>query len=84
MQPGPLTRHPQERSLLTPSFRLIDFGRSTNIEEEVAKMKLKEGLTEEQIKEEKTKAYHSWGMKRAQEEMAINHEFGVGFESVDS
>ncbi|KAF9785305.1 hypothetical protein BJ322DRAFT_989382, partial [Thelephora terrestris] len=27
IQPGPLTRHPQERSMSTPSFRLIDFGR---------------------------------------------------------
>ena len=84
MQPGPLTRHPQERSRSTPSFRLIDFGRSTNVEEEATKMELKDGLTEEQRKEEKTKAYHSWGMERAHEEMSINREFGVGFEFVYS
>jgi len=84
MQPGPLTRHPQERSLSTPSFRLIDFGRSINVEEEVAGKKLKEGLSEEERREEKAKAYHSWGMERAHEEMAIHREFGVGFEFVDS
>ena len=69
---------------MTPSFRLIDFGRSVNVEEQVAKMKLKEGLTEEEKKEERAKAYRSWGMKRAHEEMAINNEFGVGFEAVGS
>lgn len=84
MQPGPLTRHPQERSRSTPSFRLIDFGRSINVEEQVAKTKLKDGLTEEQIREEKAKAYRSWGMKRAEEEMSIHREFDVGFEVVGS
>ena len=84
MQPGPLTRHPQERSLTTPSFRLIDFGRSINIEERVAKMKLKERLSEGEIREERARAYRSWGMTRAQEEEAINKEFDVGFEAVGS
>ena len=28
VQPGPLTRPPRERSLMTPSFRIIDFGRT--------------------------------------------------------
>lgn len=84
VQPGPLTRHPQERSLATPSFRLIDFGRSISVEEQVAKMPIKEGLTDEQIKEEKERAYRSWGMKRAVEENGINKEFGVGFEAVGS
>lgn len=83
MQPGPLTRHPQERSLSTPSFRLIDFGRTINVEERVSKMDF-EGLTEEEIKEEKLKGYRSWGMKRAQEENSINREFDVGFEAVGS
>ncbi|KAK0204576.1 hypothetical protein DFS33DRAFT_1260110, partial [Desarmillaria ectypa] len=27
VQPGPLSVHPIERSLSTPSFRIIDFGR---------------------------------------------------------
>ena len=27
IQPGPLTKPPRERSLDTPSFRIIDFGR---------------------------------------------------------
>lgn len=31
MQPGPLTRHPSLRSMMTPSFRLIDFGRTVAI-----------------------------------------------------
>jgi hypothetical protein len=84
MQPGPLTRHPQERSLSTPSFRLIDFGRSINVEEKVAKLKLKEGLTEEEIGEERARVYRSWGMNRAQEEQAINKELGVGLEAVGS
>lgn len=84
MQPGPLSRHPQERSRSTPSFRLIDFGRSTSVREEVAKVKLKDGLSEEQIKAEEEKAYYSWGMDRAQEEMSIGKEFCVGFEHVDS
>jgi len=84
MQPGPITRHPQERSWSTPSFRLIDFGRSINVEEHVAKMKLKEGLTEEEVREERAREYRSWGMKRAHEEMSINKEFDVGFEAVDS
>lgn len=84
MQPGPLTRHPQERSLSTPSFRLIDFGRSINIEEQVSKMKLAEGLTPEQIKEERAKAYRAWGMRRAAEETSINNEFDIGFDAVGS
>lgn len=84
MQPGPLTRHPQERSLSTPSFRLIDFGRSINIEEQVAKMKLKEGLTAEEIKQEKLRECRSWGVRRAQEETEINEEFDVGFQAVGS
>jgi len=84
MQPGPLTRHPQERSWSTPSFRLIDFGRSINVEEQVAKIKLEEGLTEEEIREKKAQGYRSWGMNRAHEEMAINNEFCVGFEMVGS
>jgi len=78
VQPGPLTRHPDERSLLTPSFRLIDFGRSTNLEEEVAKAGSKEGLTEEEIEKEKNKACGTWRMERAKEEMWINREFRVG------
>ncbi len=32
IQPGPLTRPPNERSLVTPSFRIIDFGRSERYE----------------------------------------------------
>lgn len=68
----------------TPSFRLIDFGRSINVEERVAKMELKEGLTEEEIKGERAKEYRSWGMKRASEEVEINKEFDVGFEAVGS
>lgn len=78
MQPGPLTRHPDERSRLTPSFRLIDFGRSTNLEEEVAKAGSEEGLTEEQIKKEKTKVCGTLRMERTQEEMSIGREFCVG------
>ncbi|KAI0079856.1 hypothetical protein K474DRAFT_1616965 [Panus rudis PR-1116 ss-1] len=31
MQPGPLTRQPSHRSLSTPSFRLIDFGRTETL-----------------------------------------------------
>jgi hypothetical protein len=54
------------------------------VEEKVAKIKLKKGLTEEEIKEESAKAYRSWGMERAQEEMGINREIGVGFEAVGS
>lgn len=84
MQPGPLTRHPQERSLSTPSFRLIDFGRSVNVEDEVAKTKLGEGLTKEEIEEKLAQEYRRWGMRRAQEEMGIHSELGVGFEAVDS
>lgn len=84
MQPGPLTRHPRERSLLTPSFRLIDFGRSINIEERVSKAEIKEGLTEEEIREVRAKEYGAWGLRRAQEEMSINKEFDVGFEAVGS
>ena len=83
MQPGPLTRHPQERSLSTPSFRLIDFGRSINVDEKVAKMELAD-LTEEETKEERARAYRSWGMNRAGEEMAIDEELGVGLKAVDS
>ncbi|PCH41049.1 hypothetical protein WOLCODRAFT_137154 [Wolfiporia cocos MD-104 SS10] len=33
-QPGPLTKPPEQRSRRTPSFRIIDFGRSENIEGE--------------------------------------------------
>jgi len=84
VQPGPLTRHPQERSLSTPSFRLIDFGRSINVEEQVSKMKLKDGLSAEEIREERAKAYRTWGLKRACEETSINKEFNVGFEAVGS
>jgi len=89
MQPGPLTRHPQERSLSTPSFRLIDFGRSTNMDIEVmemvkARLKKDGPLTTEEITEERARGCRSWGMDRAQEELAINREFGVGFEFVGS
>lgn len=65
----------------TPSFRLIDFGRSINVEERVSKIKLKEGLTEKEIFEERCKAYRTWGMTRACEETSINKEFDFGFES---
>ena len=84
MQPGPLSRHPQERSRSTPSFRLIDFGRSNSLREEVAKVKLKDGLSEAQIKAEEKRACHSWSMNRAEEEMSIGKEFCVGFEHVGS
>ena len=84
MQPGPLTCHPQERSRSTPSFRLIDFGRSINIEEQVAKKKSKDGLTEKEIREQEAKAYRFWGLERAEEEMAINRELNVGFEAIGS
>ena len=84
MQPGPLTRHPQERSLLTPSFRLIDFGRSINVEERVLNMKFEEGLTEEKIQTQKEEEYRSWGMKKSIEDTGIHKELGVGFEFVDS
>jgi len=84
MQPGPLTRHPQERSRSTPSFRLIDFGRSIDVDAQVAKVKLKEGLTQEEIQEEKAKAYRSWGMERSHEETAIGRELDVGLEAVGS
>ena len=83
MQPGPLTRHPQERSNSTPSFRLIDFGRSTNVEEEVTKKSKeskKDGSTEEEKEERRASAYRSWGLSRAQEEMAINRELGASFD----
>jgi len=83
MQPGPVTRHPQERSLSTPSFRLIDFGRSINVDERVENMELKEGLTEEETKEERARAYRIWGMDRASEETRIDKELGVGLEAVD-
>lgn len=33
VQPGPLTRPPIERSSKTPSFRLIDFGRTERLED---------------------------------------------------
>ena len=68
----------------TPSFRLIDFGRSLSVDAQVAKVKLPEGLTEEEIEEEKAKAYRSWGMNRAQEEVSINRELGVGLEALGS
>jgi hypothetical protein len=70
----------------TPSFRLIDFGRSINIEEEVSKKlkSSKEELTEEKIKEERAREYRGWGTKRASEELSINKEFGVGYEPVGS
>ena len=78
MQPGPLTRHPQERSLSTPSFRLIDFGRSINVDKQVAKAVSQKGLTEEEIKEERARAYRVWSVNRAGEETAIDKELGVG------
>ncbi|KAF9649172.1 hypothetical protein BDM02DRAFT_3186476 [Thelephora ganbajun] len=79
MQPGPLTRHPQERSWSTPSFRLIDFGRSINVKEKVAKVKyLKFGLTVEEMDIEKGKVYHYWHADKAREERAINIEFEIG------
>jgi len=81
MQPGPLTRHPQERSLSTPSFRLIDFGRSVNVDDRVANMELGEDLTEEETKEERARSYRSWGMNRSREETAIDKELGVGLEA---
>lgn len=31
VQPGPLTRPPMQRSIHTPSFRLIDFGRAERL-----------------------------------------------------
>lgn len=83
MQPGPLTRHPQERSLSTPSFRLIDFGRSINVDKQVEKLKLGKDLTEEEMKEEKARAYRIWVMDRAAEESAIGKELGVGLYGVD-
>jgi len=85
MQPGPLTRHPQERSLSTPSFRLIDFGRSVNVDERVAEtVARKKDLTEEEIKEERARVYRIWGMNRAGEETAIDKELGVGLAATDS
>lgn len=33
VQPGPLTRPPSQRSIKTPSFRLIDFGRVERLED---------------------------------------------------
>ena len=33
MQPGPLTKPPSHRSLATPSFRVIDFGRTFTFED---------------------------------------------------
>ncbi|KAI9787835.1 MAG: hypothetical protein M1816_007402 [Peltula sp. TS41687] len=33
VQPGPLTRSPSQRSIRTPSFRLIDFGRVKRLED---------------------------------------------------
>lgn len=84
MQPGPLSRHPEERSYLTPSFRLIDFGRSVNIEEKVLKMEFKEGLTEEEKRAQRDREYYSWAMKKSTEDMSIHRELGVGFEFVNS
>ena len=37
IQPGPLTRPPNERSIVTPSFRIIDFGRTERYETYLAK-----------------------------------------------
>lgn len=37
IQPGPLTRPPIQRSINTPSFRLIDFGRTERLENYTAK-----------------------------------------------
>ena len=37
IQPGPLTRPPVQRSIKSPSFRLIDFGRTERLENYTAK-----------------------------------------------
>ena len=34
-QPGPLTKPPEQRSRRTPSFRIIDFGRSEKVEGDI-------------------------------------------------
>jgi len=52
------------------------------VREKVAKVKLKDGLSEERIKQEEDKVCHSWSMDRALEEMSIRKEFDVGFENV--
>lgn len=76
MQPGPLTHHPERRSWSTPSFRLIDFGRSNNVKEKVEK-ESKGDLTEEEIRERKARAHRSWDINRVQEESSIRREFDM-------
>jgi hypothetical protein len=46
IQPGPLTRPPNERSIVTPSFRIIDFGRTERYETYLASAR---GATKEDL-----------------------------------
>ena len=75
MRPGPITAPPWERSLSKPNFHLIDYGRSINVKEQVAKSVSKEGLTEDEQREKKAKAYRHWRAERTDEESRIGREF---------
>jgi hypothetical protein len=45
VQPGPLTHPPADRSLTTPSFRLVDFGRGKSLQRLLAEAeRAREGL----------------------------------------
>jgi hypothetical protein len=80
MQPGPLTRHPSERSLMTPSFRLIDFGRTESLHlklEETLLSAKSSGLSTEETDKKIAVARHGWGSDRAMEEVAIEKELMI-------
>jgi len=53
IQPGPLTRPPNERSIVTPSFRIIDFGRTERYDAYLARAR---GATKED--RERTAEHH--------------------------
>jgi hypothetical protein len=81
MQPGPLTRHPSLRSLMTPSFRLIDFGRTKSLQILMAS-ELEQskglGLSKEETEQRMDKVRLGWGRDRAVEEPSIEKELLTG------
>jgi len=97
IQPGPLTRRPIERSMKTPSFRVIDFGRSLTFEAHLASMTFdvllaqvrlaKKWGEEEQSKEEKDKEIREIAWLRYEREMGDEMSQArseLGFDQVEA
>lgn len=77
VQPGPLHRPPSERSIKTPSFRIIDFGRGEVFPDWFKKMYYEHPSEVRKDDSRLQEKYRAWASKVTDQELSLRHELGI-------